>query len=155
LQNNLSIRELRREDLPSIRTILEATGLFPPDMLEPMAEPYLSGQGADCWLVAGTGGNLLGFAFVEPERMPEGTFNLLAIAVAPDRQHGGIGRSLVEDLEERLRRQGARLLIVETSSLDDFAGTRAFYASQSFLEEARVRHFYAEGEDKILFWKHL
>jgi ribosomal protein S18 acetylase RimI-like enzyme len=155
LQQPISIRDLRREDLPSIGAVLEATGLFPPDMLEPMVEPYLSGQAADRWLVAGTGEKLLGFAFAEPERMTVGTFNLLAIAVAPDRQRGGIGRSLVEDLEERLRRQGARLLIVETSSLDDFAGTRAFYVSQSFLEEARVRDFYAEGEDKVLFWKHL
>jgi len=44
---------------------------------------------------------------------------------------------------------------VETSSLDEYAAMRAFYSDQAFAKEAQIRGFYAEGEDKIVFWKHL
>lgn len=154
-KNPISIRDLNRENLPQLQSIVEATGLFPPEMLEPMAEPYLSGQAPHRWLTARGGAEVLGFAYAEPERMTEGTFNLLAIAVDPGSQGRGIGKALVRGLEERLRSAGARLLLVETSSLEEYAGTRAFYAAQSFSQEARIRDFYSEGEDKILFWKRL
>jgi ribosomal protein S18 acetylase RimI-like enzyme len=124
-------------------------------MLAEMAEPYLSKRLPHHWLVASIDGEAVGFAYAEPERMAEGTFNLLAIAVEPGRQGRGIGKSLVRSLEEELRIGGGRVLIVETSSLDEYAGTRAFYAGQSFEQEARVRDFYAEGDHKLVFWKHL
>jgi ribosomal protein S18 acetylase RimI-like enzyme len=155
LQESISIRTLDRADLPGTRAVLEATGLFPPDMLEPMAEPYLAGHAPHHWLVAFAEDSLVGFAYAEPERMTDGTFNLLAIAVEPSSQRMGVGKAIVRRLEDQLREQGGHLLLVETSSLEEFADTRAFYAGQSFTEEARIRDFYAEGEDKILFWKHL
>lgn len=120
-----------------------------------MAEPYLSGEAPDHWLVACEGETVLGFAYTEPERMTDGTFNLLAIAVDRAIQRSGVGRAIVSSLEDRLRQEGGRVLIVETSALDGFAGTRAFYARQGYAEEARIRDFYTEGEDKVVFWKHL
>ena len=149
------IRDLVRDDLASVREVLDGTGLFPSDMLEPMAEPYLSRDAPHHWLVARSGEGALGFAYVEPERMTDGTFNLLAIAVRPELQGHGIGKALVQAVESKLRSAGGRVLLVETSSLGEYDATRAFYAGQSFSEEARIRDFYAEGEDKVLFWKHL
>jgi ribosomal protein S18 acetylase RimI-like enzyme len=87
--------------------------------------------------------------------MTDGTFNLLAIAVDAASQRSGTGRAIVGGLEDRLRGKGARVLIVETSALEAFAGTRAFYAHQGYAEEARLRDFYTEGEDKVVYWKHL
>lgn len=152
---SILVRDLVRADLPAVRAVIGATGLFPPEMLDAMAEPYFSGEAPHHWLAACAGEHLLGFAYAEPERMTDGTFNLLAIAVDPARQGQGVGKALVEGLEDRLRSRGGRVLLVETSSFDEFAGTRAFYAGQHFSEEARIRDFYTEGEDKILFWKHL
>lgn len=153
--NPISIRDLDRADLTSLRVIVSGTGLFPPEMLDPMAEPYLSQDAPHHWLTACHCSKVLGFAYAEPERMTEGTFNLLAIAVDPDRQGRGIGKALVQGLEKKLGLQGGRILLVETSSLEEFAGTRAFYAGQSFREEAVIRDFYSEGEHKIVFWKRL
>lgn len=120
-----------------------------------MADPYLSGEAPHHWLVASEGETVLGFAYAESERMTDGTFNLLAIAVDRAIQGSGVGRAIVSSLEDRLRKEGGRVLIVETSALDGFAGTRAFYARQGYAEEARIRDFYTEGEDKVVFWKHL
>ncbi|MCR9163896.1 MAG: hypothetical protein ACE37F_22405 [Nannocystaceae bacterium] len=46
----------------------------------------------------------------------------------------------------------ARTLIVETSSTEQYASTRAFYASRGFAEEARIRQFYGPTDDKVVAW---
>jgi GNAT superfamily N-acetyltransferase len=155
LQHSIKIRALERADLSAIAGILGSVDLFPPEMLAPLAEPYLAGDAPHHWLVACHGETILGFAYAEPERMTDGTFNLLAIAVDAASQRSGTGRAIVGGLEDRLRGKGARVLIVETSALEAFAGTRAFYAHQGYAEEARLRDFYTEGEDKVVYWKHL
>ena len=45
--------------------------------------------------------------------------------------------------------------LIETSGVPDFAAQRAFYAGLGYHEEARIRDFYAAGDDKIVFWKRL
>ena len=155
IDNNVIIRELRRDDMSALRSIIDGTGLFPSEMLVAMAEPFLAGGSNHHWWVAVTREKVVGFAYIEPERMTEGTYNLLLIAVDPTLQGAGIGRAIVDGLSERLRRLGGRILLVETSSLDEFAGTRAFYDVQGFTKEARIRDFYNAGEDKIVFWKQL
>ena len=151
----LSVRDLVQEDLPALRAILDDTGLFPSDMLSDMAAPYLAGSAPHLWLVACRAGTPIGFAYCEPERMTDGTFNLLAIAVMTEAQGQGIGAALIEHLERALQRLGARILLVETSSFDEYARTREFYDHRAFTREARIRDFYAVGEDKIVFWKSL
>lgn len=155
LTNDIHVRAMVRADLPAIAQVLDETGLFPADMLADMAEPGLSGGAPHHWLVAEQAGEVIGFGYCEPERLTDGTFNLLAIAVRPNRQGQGAGSTIIAALEARLGRAGGRVLIVETSSLDDYAATRAFYDGLGFTREARIRDFYTEGEDKILFWKRI
>ena len=153
--SNITIRPLERGDLRFIEELLDPVDLFPASMLAPMAEPYLSESAPHHWLVAVMDRAIVGFAFAEPERMTEGTFNLLAIAVDAALQRTGIGQAIVHALEDRLRTIGGRVLLVETAGTGEFAGTRLFYIRQDFTEEARIRDFYSDGEDKAVFWKHL
>jgi ribosomal protein S18 acetylase RimI-like enzyme len=155
LTHDFTIRALRRDDLADVRFVLDTSGLFPSDMLGEMAEPFLSGETQCSWLVALREGRTIAFAYCEPERMTEGTYNLLAIAVGSDRQRTGAGAALVRHLEADLRQGGARLLLVETSTDPDQEGARAFYAKEGFTEEARIRDFYAPGQAKVVFWKQL
>lgn len=121
----ITVRDMRRDDNLSLEVVLEKTGLFPSDMLLPMAEPWLSGRADHRWLVALDRSAPVGFAYTEPERLTEGTFNLLAIAVQPEKQGQGVGKTLVSHLMQCLRNEGGRILLVETSSLDELAATRA------------------------------
>lgn len=155
MTDDVHVRALARADLPMVALILDRTGLFPSAMLAEMAAPFLDRGEPAIWLVAESGGTITGFAYCEPERMTDGTFNLLAIAVDPDVQGRGHGCALLRRLEDRLRATGARLLLVETSGLPEYAGTRAFYAARGFSQEARVRDFYQAGEDKIIFRREL
>ena len=152
---NIAIRDLVRADLAHVAPILDATGLFPSDMLAEMAEPWLAGEAPHHWLVACEGEAVLGFAYAEPERMTDGTVNLLAIAVDPARQNKGVGKALIAELARRLVAAGNRVLIVETSSLEGYTATQAFYRALGFTREACIRDFYQDGDDKIVFWKRL
>jgi ribosomal protein S18 acetylase RimI-like enzyme len=148
------IRDTRREDLPALIAMIDATELFPGEMLTDMAAPFLDGgEGDGFWLTAVADDSPVGVAYVEPERMTEGTWNFLLIAVHPARQGQGDGRTLLRHVEARLANDGQRLLLVETSGLPAFERTRSFYVSNGYGEEARIRDFYQAGEDKIVFRK--
>jgi len=151
----ISIRPVEARDLPQVGAIVAATGLFPEEMLPEMIAGYLDGATRDIWFLCRAGGEAVAFGFCEPERMTEGTWNLLAIAVLPERQGAGIGSAMIRYLEERLTEQGERILLVETMGTPEFEATRAFYRKNGFTEEARIREFYEAGADKVVFWKHL
>jgi GNAT superfamily N-acetyltransferase len=146
---------MSRDDLSAVSSILDETELFPSEMLAEMAEPYLSGADPHIWLTACEGHDVLGFAYCEPERMTDGTYNLLAIAVDPNRQSGGIGQLIVAAVEQAVGDLAGRVLLVETSSLPEYERTRSFYDQLGYGREAVIREFYAKGEDKVVFRKQL
>ncbi len=148
----ISIRRAGKRDVAAIGRLAEATDLFPSEMLDDMIAGYLDGSKPDFWFVAEQG-DLLGFGFCEPERMADGAWNLLAIGVAPDRQGQGVGAAMLGHLAAELANAEARILIVETLGTDEFQPTRDFYMKNGFDEEARIRDFYEDGGDKVIFWK--
>jgi ribosomal protein S18 acetylase RimI-like enzyme len=78
-----------------------------------------------------------------------------AIAVHPGFQGQKIGAGLARATEDALRRDGHRVLIVETSGTDTFTQTRAFYTQNGYDLEARIRNFWDENDDKAIFRKRL
>jgi Acetyltransferase (GNAT) family len=96
---DFSIRAMRCEDLAGVRLVLDSTRQFPSSMVEEMAEPFLSGNAPHLWLVAFSEDRVFGFAYCEPERMTDGTYNLLAIAVASGLQRSGVGAGMVRQVE--------------------------------------------------------
>ncbi len=67
----------------------------------------------------------------------------------------GIGRQLVKQVEELLAAKQKRVLIVETSSGENFVSTRNFYQKLGYTKEASIREFWKAGEDKVVYWKKL
>ena len=149
------IRAANGADVAALGAIAEAAPLFPADMLPEMIAPYLSGSADDLWWTVEHEGETAGFAFCEPERFTNGTWNMRAIAVAPARQSQGLGAALVRAVEAALGERGGRLLIVETDSATEHERTCAFYRAQGYAEEARLRDFWDDGTDKIIFRKPL
>jgi ribosomal protein S18 acetylase RimI-like enzyme len=115
---------------------------------------YLSGGSADLWLTADDS-EPVAVAYCAPEALTDGTWNLLMLWTRQDRAGKGYGSALVEQVEHELSDRGARLLIVETSGLDAFATARAFYCRCGFRQEARIRNFFAAGDDKLVYTKAL
>lgn len=110
------------------------------------------------WFVAVDDARPLAAAYVAPEPFADRVWNLHLLAVDPARHGTGLGTRLIAHVEQLLRDAGeevARVLIVETSSTDQYAGTRTFYAARGFDEEARIRDYYGPGDGKVVFWKSL
>jgi hypothetical protein len=76
----MPIRPMTRDDLPGLKTIIEANDLFPAEMLDDMTAGYFrNGAGGEMWLTVDEDGPVA-LAYCAPERMTEGTWNLLLIA---------------------------------------------------------------------------
>lgn len=151
-----SIRKITSEDIPSLKNIIESTGLFPADLLDAMMSDYLSGQQTnEIWITYSVKGIPVGLAYCAPERMTDGTYNLYLIAIHKNFQGQGIGTAMMHYIEETLRKQGVRIVLVETSALAEFELTRKFYLMLGYSIEATIREFYQSGEGKVIFWKKL
>ena len=153
--NNLKIRPAAKQDIDTIGQIAGDTDLFPPEMLDDMIAGYLDQSNQDIWFVGELDDRVITFGFCEPERMTEGTWNLLAIGVDPALQGQGHGGKMMSYLEQQLSNASQRILIVETMGTPELAETREFYRKNGYTEEARIREFYEAGADKVVFWKHL
>ncbi len=147
------IREIKADDLPAIKSIIEAAELFPSELLDEMIGDYLTNdKSVEKWFTYESG-KPIAVAYCAPERMTQGTWNLYLIAVHPTHQGKGYGTSMLRYIEKELAAQGERLLLVETSGLDSYELTRQFYCKNGYDEEARIREFYQAGEDKVVFRK--
>jgi len=100
-------------------------------------------------------GALLGYACYGATPGTDRTHDLYWIVVDPRTQGAGAGTLLLAEVERRLRAGGARLLVVETSGRADYEPARRFYAARDYAEVARVRDFYAVGDDRVLLTKRL
>ena len=140
----------------SLQAILDRTGLFPSEMLPDMLRTSLANpQNRELWLTCESDGEIIGFCYAAAEAITDGTWNMLAIAVHPDRQGSGAGTAMAAALESRLRELGQRLLIADTSGTSSYSRTRQFYRNNGYLQEAVIRDFWGEGDDKVTFWKSL
>lgn len=158
------IRQSNADDMAAILSIAEAIG-FQPTELEMvnqlLADYFADGNGnvsrsdrntQRFWLTSHQDNDrVIGVAYCEPERMTDQTWNLQLIAVHPDHQGQGHGGKLLRHVEETLKARRGRMLLVETLASFDLA--QAFYRKYGYQEEARIRDFYAAGDDKVVFRK--
>jgi len=98
---------------------------------------------------------VLGFTCYGPRALTDGTFDLYWLAVDTSLHHNGIGHSLLAATEEEIRKLGGRLVFVETSGLPSYESTRNFYLRTGYTWVATVKDFYRDGDDLVIFTKHL
>jgi GNAT superfamily N-acetyltransferase len=154
------IRPATPEDTPALLAMTTATGVFKPmevDTLDVVLTDYHAqarDAGDRCFVLEQDGGPIA-FEYHAAEPMTEGTWCLWWIVVRPDIQGKGHGARLLEFVEDDARSRGARVLFVETSGLPHYEPTRRFYLRHGYAAEARLRDFYADGDDQVVFRKRL
>jgi ribosomal protein S18 acetylase RimI-like enzyme len=150
------IRLSTPDDTPALVAIADESGLFQPNQLKELREmlvAYFSDNNSDHFWITDDDDGPVGVAYCKLEPMTHQTWNLQLIAIQRDRQGQGRGATLLRHIEQTLIARGGRMLLVETSGLPEFERTRAFYRKCGYAEEARIRDFYAAGDDKIIFRK--
>lgn len=120
-----------------------------------MVAPFFAAEPCQEFWLAAAKPEPIAVAYCAQERMTEGTWNQLLLAVHPDHQGKGTGTEIMRQTEQALREQGERVLLVETSGTAEFDRTRGFYRKNGYEEEARIRDYYEAGDDKIVFRKSL
>ena len=96
-----------------------------------------------------------GYVCYGPVPRAEGVFDLYWIAVDPRQQGQGLGQLLLKFVENEVRRQNGRMLLIETRSRPCFAPTLRFYQRSGYDEISRIKDFYRIEDDKIVMCKKL
>ena len=153
-----SLRPVGRAQRARLERLTAATGVFRPEEVATAVElldASLAGDEDYRFLGAFDGEELLGYACWGPTPGTVGTSDLYWIVVDPTRQHQGIGTELLAAVEERMKADGCRLVVVETSSRSDYAATRAFYERRGYGRAAAIPAYYAPGDDLVIYLKDL
>jgi ribosomal protein S18 acetylase RimI-like enzyme len=154
-----TLRQPSAADRRRVRAIVEATAVFRPDEVAVALEVFdgaVAAPGRDYRAVGAYRGNrLLGFAAYGRVPCTLATWDLYWIAVDPAFHGEGIGRQLMAHCEMAITAEGGRLIVVQTSSRDDYAPTRAFYRGLGYTEQPAIPDYYAPGDGLIVFTKHL
>lgn len=107
------------------------------------------------FIVARVGGEVVGFTCYDERALTQGTYDLYWIAVDPSARRLGVGKALMRATQAEVKKRGGRLIVVETSGMDAYASTRAFYESVGYEKEAVIRDFYKPGDDLVIYTLHL
>jgi GNAT superfamily N-acetyltransferase len=147
-------------DSLAILEIAKGIDLFDAGDLETIQElwsDFVSKGDSESWyhfLAAKQKSDLVGFACYGKRPLTLGTFDLYWIAVDSNHKRQGIGEFLLQHVEARVIESGGHLLIAETAGKPGFEPTRRFYLGSGYELEAKVRDFYAIGDDLYIFTRH-
>ena len=149
------IRLATQPDARAVHALSRAAGLSEDAADESVLEPL---DDEHTWVVLEAASAVVAAAYFGPEVHSDCVWNLYFLAVSREHRGAGAGSALVGWAEANLRARGedvAKLLLIETSSVDSFAPTRGFYERLGYVEVARVPEYYGAGDDKVVFWKRL
>ena len=154
----MNIRPMIRKDKPSIMRILQNTREFlPPEVVvaDEVIDSYLFNPEESGYfvLVAEEDSRILGYVCYGPAPMTESTWDMYWLAVDHNIQGKGIGRSLMAAAEDKIRRAGGRLIVLETSSKPEYERTNRFYLAQGYTLDCQITDYYAIGDNKNIYEK--
>jgi len=154
------VRPMTVEDKPAIIQMLRNIPEFKPaevDVAEEIIDSYLGDSIRSGYhiFVAEVGSSIAGYICYGPTPLTEGTWDIYWLAVAPTQQSQGIGKALLNFAEGNIKEREGRLALIETSSKPEYEATRLFHQAQGYELACRIANFYALGDDKLVFQKHL
>lgn len=98
---------------------------------------------------------VVGYTCYGPIPCTQKSFDLYWIAVSEELRRHGIGRVLLAETEKAILKMGGERVYIETSSRPDYEPTRRFYELKGYRLAGRLEDFYAPGDAKLTWEKHL
>ncbi|PYQ53646.1 MAG: N-acetyltransferase [Acidobacteria bacterium] len=161
----MKIRSAERKDRDRIHEVLIATGRFNADEVRcaiDLVDQAFAHPERDEYVVHvledpdnGPRKTIQGYVCFGPTPLADGVFDLYWIAVDPKQQGLGYGQMLLRFVENEVRRNRGRMLLIETSSKESYAPTIRFYQRSGYDEISRIKDFYRIEDDKVVFCKKL
>jgi GNAT superfamily N-acetyltransferase len=149
-----------QNDIERVRAIVVSTGFFYDHEIEIavelIEERLRHGESTGYhFILAEVDDVVVAYSCFGPIIMSKTSFDLYWIVTHSDFRGKGIGKKLLEETCKSAKMMGCSILIAETSGLDHYSPTRAFYNSNKFVLEARLKDFYAMGDDKLFYTKRI
>lgn len=155
----MKIRPAAAADRGRIQQVLVSTARFTRQEVGwamELVDLVLAGKpGYEAHVIEESDGAVQGYVLFGPTPKAEGVWDLYWIAVDPKQQGQGLGQLLLRFVENEVRRQAGRMLLIETSSKRSYAPTIRFYQRAGYLEISRIKDFYRIEDDKVVFSKTL
>lgn len=156
--SGLHIRWSRVSDRQAILGLIEGSGNFRPSEIdvarEVLDEALVNGAGGHYQSYTGMAdGSVAGWICFGPTPCAAGTFDVYWLAVGPAFRCRGLGSALLAHAEALIQVREGRLIVVETSSRNDYAPARRFYERHGYRKASVVPDFYENGDDKLVYVK--
>jgi GNAT superfamily N-acetyltransferase len=150
------IRAARREDVRAIETIFRS---YEPEHDWEYARKYYEDffgspehHREDAVLVAVSEGRVVGVIGMNPDRYEADDIYWLGwFYVHKDERGRKHGVKLLKAVIKEVRRRGGRKLYTDTSTYAFYDGAHRVYKDRGFKVEGRLRDFYEEGEDQVIY----
>lgn len=144
------------EDRPAILAAARSVGVFNAEEVETVNElfdgyvrdPQASGYN---FLSCKDGEELLGFACWGPTALSHGATDLYWICTAQNAHGRGVASALFRAVEDAVRQLGRWLIVIWTSSREEYAPARQFYLRLGCVLQTQITDFYDHGEDLCVF----
>lgn len=153
------IRPMQADDREKILSIIRKTNMFTEaefNVAVELIDIYLNCNGQHDYRIVVIVNNQeepVGYLTWGPTPLAEDVYDIYWMAIAPQEQGKGLGRKLVNWLENEILKVNGRMIVIETSSQLKYMKTREFYQKLGYKEVARVPDFYRPGDDRIIYAK--
>ncbi len=144
--DGVRVRKASREDLHAVYDIEKRSfkDPYPPFFIDLMLR-----QNPETFLVAEEGGEVLGYVIASMDRSAG---NIVSIAVSPTERGRGVGRKLMLDALQILRKSGVETVRLEVRKSN--SGAKRFYERLGFTYSHEVPGYYGD-EDALVYYKTL
>jgi D-alanine-D-alanine ligase len=143
-------------DTAAVRRIVESTGLFRPgeiDVAVELVQAFLDKGPASGYefVFAEQIGEVVAYACFGRNSLTVQSWDVYWIAVEKSLQGQGLGRVLLEHVQQHIAQAGGGRVYIETSHRADYQATRGFYERCGYTLEAVLADFYAPGDSKAIY----
>lgn len=154
------IRRLQSNDRGKLVSIVNSTSNFTDEeksVAVELIDEALSKPEEDYYnvFVYENEGNILGYHCVGKRALTDGVYDMYWIVVDPKSQNKGIGKKLLNHVEEYVKERNGRWILAETSSKESYNATRNFYFRNNYTIVAEIKDFYTTKDDLIVFGKYI
>jgi ribosomal protein S18 acetylase RimI-like enzyme len=148
------------DDVQTIHEIVDSTGFFNKDevrmAVELIQDRLMKGHESGYYFIFVEEDNkTIAYSCYGPIAGTQSSFDLYWIATHYDYRGKGLGKKLLAETEKKIGEMKGKNIYVETASKPHYEPTRKFYENCSYILEARLKQFYADDDDKLVYVKRL
>ena len=155
------IRKLESGDKEQIRRILTDTRHFNDEEIKvaiELIDVYLNNANQTDYIIyvfENDGKQTAGYICYGRRPLTDWTYDLYWIAVDPNIHGKGLGSGLVKHMEEDLKKNGGKIILIETSGKPEYENERKFYIKNGYEVQTIIKDFYRSGDDLFIYRKYL